>query len=135
MGFRFSTMGNSLLRDPGAHSRLYKLHSFSILSCSPYCSYYYHLLSFLSRIANPFTSHPILPFIARGKWRCYDYFLISLVWMGVQFHHLEVEVPLGTVVMVSEPVPAAKRLFGSDTPQGNIGLMRPCIPEQSQSQP
>ena len=86
VGFGFPTMGNSLPGDPSAHSRLYELHSFSFLSCSPYCSYYYPLLSSLTRIANPFTSHTILPFIAGGKWRCYDYFLISLMWMGVQFH-------------------------------------------------
>ena len=55
VSFGFPTMGNSLLRDLGAHSRLYELHSFSFMSCSPYCSYYYPLLSFLSRIANP---HP-----------------------------------------------------------------------------
>ena len=36
VGFGFPTMGNSLHGDPGAHSRLYELNSFSSLSCSPY---------------------------------------------------------------------------------------------------
>ena len=53
VSFGFPTMGNSLHGDPSAYSKLYKLHSFSLMSCSPYYSYYYHLLSFLSRIANP----------------------------------------------------------------------------------
>ena len=53
VSFEFPTMGNSLHGDPSAYSKLYKLHSFSLMSCSPYYSYYYHLLSFLSRIANP----------------------------------------------------------------------------------
>ena len=40
--------------------------------------------------------------------------------MGVQFHHLLVDVLLGTVVMAWELVPTFKRLFGSNVPKGNI---------------
>ena len=39
--------------------------------------------------------------------------------MGVQFHHLLVDVLLGMMVIALELVPAFKRLFGSDVPKGN----------------
>ena len=42
-----------------------------IILCSP----------FSPKLPTP-TPHSILLFIAWDKWRCYDYFLISLVWKG-----------------------------------------------------
>ena len=92
VGFEFPIMGSPFARKPNYTllflqtplSFLKELLPFSLdmatLSLSLLC------FLFPPAMPTPQTSHPILPFIVGGKWTCYGYFLISLVWMGVQFH-------------------------------------------------
>ena len=82
MGFEFPTMGNPLLGDPIARSCFRELLTFFSQSCSPH---YWYRYSFLSRIANPHFS--LYSPIYSLRWvEVLCYFLISVMWMGVQFH-------------------------------------------------
>ena len=74
-------MGSPLPSDPIALPCFYELF-FPSPGCSPPYHYCHSLRPVFSpRLPNN-TSHSTILFIAWDGWRCYDYFLISLVWMG-----------------------------------------------------
>ena len=116
VGFGFPTMGDPML---GNLSTLLFPPTLLFTSLSHYltfsngCSF---LLLFSPELPT-LIPHYLPLFIGQDEWRCHDYFP-SLVWMGIQFHHLKVDAQSGKVEVALELIPTFKSLLDSDVLKG-----------------